>query len=478
MSLVQKRLFTLAVLTLFAGAGIYIAVWQNDRSAAEQTRKAQEARVLDIANAETIVRLVLTTPSSTIEITHSEDGWHIDKPLATDAEDTAVDAIVHYLCDLKRQVLIGQGAEQSPENVTAPADLAAFGLQAPRFKVALFGRDDPSGTTLLVGNKSSFDGSIFVKRDDDPHVFTVDGGLMYQVDKNLFDLREKRLAIVDREHVQRITVSTSKDPQGYALRKDGDTYVLTAPRELPTDDAQVDGLISALSNMRAKSFVSEVNDAQQRSQYGLSPAPVRVRLQRQGGEDIALSFSTHGDHHYVTRDAAGPIAELPSDWVLRKIDVDYQDLRDKRLMHFVREDVRTIAITKGENTLLLQQTAAGDDGDVWQIKTPEQHPAQRAAVVSLLYRLGNLKADRVVAEEISAELMSRHGLEEPGMRVELKGAHDESLAVLRLGHSEGIFQYVTAGKRIDLAKKSDLEDIDGDVTHYRQDDALRAEANN
>src|SRR5690606_11043307 len=104
------------------------------------------------------------------------------------------------------------------EEAPADADLEKYGLKAPVFSVTAKayvpdtsggGKDDPARqrtVTLYGGIENTFDGSVYVRRDTDPRVYSADGSVRYALEKDLYSLREKELLGLDEGSLQGLTV--------------------------------------------------------------------------------------------------------------------------------------------------------------------------------------------------------------------------------------------------------------------------------
>ncbi len=88
-------------------------------------------------------------------------------------------------------------------------------------------------------------------------------------------------------------------------------------------------------------------------------------------------------------------------------------------------DIKTVNLRDGEKTVAL----ALDDAGTWQVVGPPSQPADEWAVTTLLWRLANLSADRVVADTV--EDPASFGLDKPQieLRLGLADGKEETLYV-------------------------------------------------
>ncbi|HET6345987.1 MAG TPA: DUF4340 domain-containing protein, partial [Myxococcota bacterium] len=342
MTMVQKRLMSLGFL-LVLGAGVAGLVWwQEQQGSAEDAAKESAQRLFTHDTTDAVVSLELTTPAGTFKLRHvgaGETGWELMEPVATLAEATTVDGMVQAAMELKRTSRVGGGGPTDDPRHSVPAvtDLTLFGLEPPRYTLTLVDKEGVR-ESLRVGKKSGFSGALYVKREGSADVALVDGGFEYQVDKDLYKLREKRAAVFDIGQVKSVAVAPQKGP-AYRIERQGSDFVLTAPEAVPADEGQVNGILSALAGLRAKVFVAEAADPGVLRHTGLETPRFRVEvaLQDPNAAPIVLRLGEvqvdRETHSFAMQEGVHPVVELGSDWALKKLGTDPKELRD---MHVLR----------------------------------------------------------------------------------------------------------------------------------------------
>lgn len=470
MTLVQRRLWGLFATLALGGGALGVAVWQMRESERREGEEAARAKVLRVAAPQAVTGVELATPGGTLVLAREgtstgESAWVVTAPVRTAADANAIDTLVGELVGLERKSVVG---DKEP---AAVADKKLFGLEPPRFRVTL---TTASGEkeTLLGGKKNSFSGALYVQREGAPEVMLVEGALEYQLDKDLFKARDKRLVAFANDDVAALTVRVDGKP-AYAVAQENGRVRLTAPRELPADSVEVTGLFGALSGALATEFVAEAASAQELRRYGLAEPKVAATLQLRTGAPRTLLFSevgTAGDRrYYAGTGPGGPVIALSSGWAVEKLAVDAASLRDEHVLAFAREEVTALEIRAGETTLGFSRTVT-DGADDWRITAPEQAKAQDAVLTGMLYRLWNLQANRIVTEHATAKDLARFGLAEPALRVKLDG-EDRTLGTILFGKTEGDVQYAMAegGTRVDTVDASVAQGLATDLAAYRED---------
>ena len=480
MTLIQRRLVGLCVFVVVGALGGFIALWQQRHSELKDQEKKAAEKVLRFDKPELITKLTLDTPAGSFVVQREpnapeEETWKVKAPLDTVAEKTTVDGILGHLSTLARTRAVGETAPDG--TVMPPAELGVFGLDPPRFTVTVEANDGAI-EKLLVGKKSTFDGSVFVKVDGKPEVGVVPGALEYQVDRDLFKLREKRLAIIDSAQVNRLTVTyvdpAQKRQQHYVLEKDGEEFAFKEPKVMPADSAQVSGILSSLGSARAKRFVSERATRAEMHTFKLDEPSAQVEMSLANGSTVTLLYSemknAESTSYYAMQAGDHPLLELSSEWAFKKAMTSPDDLRDKRVLRIDREAVRTLTLTQGATELRFERRADAKTKELgWSMVAPEARAVSEATLSGLLYTLSSLKGERVIADSAIDADWATYGLDKPEIRVTLAGEADAPLGTLLVGvEKDGGRAVSSAGsRRIDIVDGSRIKDISFNPDDYK-----------
>ena len=384
MSLVKKRLLSIAILMTVCCLAVGGLVWQQDRELAAQEAKESAQKLLSLDKAR-LSEVRLTVPAGTFVVNRTglgSDAWELRAPLQTPADAMVIDGIIQAAIDLRSTVRVGQAPNPGDAKAAAaPAfELALFGLEPARYSV-IFKTQDGNSQTLLVGKKNTYDGSLYVKRADTEDVGMVSGDFAYQLDQDLFKLREKRPVILAADDVVKLQVTPAKGP-GYTLERGEHGLMLTAPLRSAADTGAVGQVLGALSGLRAKSFAAEsaTTPAALRP-FGLDKPAYTAVLHLKDQRVITLLFgelSLAGQSHsFVMEQGDHPVLELGSDWASKKLGLTDQQLRDMRVLAFDKDAVRTLSIVHGQESLTF--TVGRDEktgAETWNATAPAKAEVQ------------------------------------------------------------------------------------------------------
>ncbi len=435
----RSAVVTLALLA--AAAGALAVAWRVDRAGeSEKKRKEASDRLLSFDRAQ-VKEVVVEAKGGSVRLARAGEGWRITSPISADADRGAVDALLDRLATLTRR------SEVAP----AGGSLAPYGLEKPRAKVTLVGA---GGTqSLAIGDESSFDGSLFVQPSGGG-VDRVGGDVRWSVEKDLFDLRDKRVVPVEEKEVSRVEVSAPK--LAYALERDGARWKVTSPFTDRADPSTVERVLGAIRGLRATRFVdAPASDAA----YGLDRPRYAVKLAGPGnalhvlriGAPAAPARKEKKDAAAAPRDlfarldGAGPIAAVPESAV-SGLDADAEALRDRTVLDFDRNAVAAVRLESGGAAIELQRTDSPDAGtESWMLTSPRAAPARSWRVSSLLYTLSSLQGTRIADE--AGKDPARYGLDHPSRTVTLLGKDGQPLARLEVGKEQGDKAFVRDGGR-------------------------------
>lgn len=434
MSQMGKNALLMGAMAVVAAAvGLYAWYGVKEPSEREEARKEADAKLLSFGEAENakqdggvqLSKITVRARGATTTLERKEGAWRITAPVNAGVDQVAVDGLTSQLTTGRFKDVI----EQKPTS----EDLRRYGLDAPRFTVTATAHANGTTRELIIqgGVENTFDGSVYVQRDQDPRVYSVQGGLRWALEKSTFDLRDKQvLAVPDKELVK---LEVKAPNNAYVLEQTApDNWRLRSPENTDADKDAVTALLNGLKNHRASAFLADSADA--RSKAGLDKPAATAVFHRRSGEPLRLQFG---------KDAAGKVFVLRTDGsesilaevpeaAITSIDKGALDLRDKTVLAFKKEDVSRIAFTQGAQRIIVERVAkAAGVSEDWKMVSPKEGPAQKWKLSSILWMLGSLEATSFGEE--NPRSWATYGLDKPERTVELYGRDGKVLAALAVG---------------------------------------------
>lgn len=465
----QRSLLSLASLGLvasLAGVVAYLGIFKREE--AEKQQKEQREKLFEFDKAK-VKSLSVFAKGQTTELVKEGEVWKITSPIKTDADKVTVDSILDRVANLKHKAVI----EAKPE------DPGKYGLKNPAIRIVA-AVEGGATIHLAGGEENEFDGSSYVQRGQDPAILHAEGALKWALEKDAFDLRDKRVLAFEDADVKRIEVKAPKI--GYTLEK-ADKWkllppvsVLDAAAKKPNtwrtvalapglaEEATVNRVTAGLRNLRATKFVEE--SAPDLKNYGLDKPRAEAVLMVGAGNARRSVFIGQVDEGgtkktWARRGEAGWVAEI-GDTVIEDLDRPLLDLRDKTVLPFDRDKVAAVTFVAGGQSIQVEKKAVPDgglEGDAWTISAPKQAEAKKWKMSNVLWTLQSLKAS-AFADEKPKDL-AKFGLDKPSRSVTLLGADGKELGTIKFGNDVGanVYAVSTSDPRVVEVEKSRLSDV-------------------
>lgn len=446
----------LAIVAIALGLFVYVNEIEGDmdrRAAADEAAKIHSG--FDATAIDSVSLVTLDGVSATFERRNGR--WWVTSPVEARAEATALDAIASALADMPREGTVGESA-----------DLSGFGLGASATVVRFQVGGDEHG--LRIGRSTPVGGHRYVARLGDGDVAGNAGNAevayvaSYRVNafnRNLNDLRDRRLFSVESARVRRLRIAwpqggTGAESSGepfvvdLARGEDGAWWV-AAPIRAQADESMIRELLSNLIYLRASGFVDE-----------RTPAAAAALLQTEIEFDWTLDPEDPAEAIGLTATgtesalegrvrigglvSGGRIIEGPEGrWAtiaaerLDDFPKDLERYRFKRLAEFDLASARRLefsfaAPVENEGRVPLRVVATLEEAG-W---SSADRLLDRDAISELVRLLSSLDADGIVAEEMGPKELGGMGLSPPRARINVEGGADAggpvvTLADLRFG---------------------------------------------
>ncbi|HYV45296.1 MAG TPA: DUF4340 domain-containing protein [Myxococcaceae bacterium] len=458
----QRSVVTLLGFTAAAAAvGLYayFGVMKGDEKEAAQKESAD--KLVSGGPAEKLpdgggppppefTKITVHAKGETTTVEKQPDGtWRMTAPLSAAVDQYVLDALTTQLKDGK----VDQKVEAAPTD----ADLRKYGLQEPAWTVeaAATVQGAPKQVKLAGGAENAFNGSIYLRKDADPAVYSASGGMRFNLEKSSYDLRDKQVLSVDEAKIASIDVAKPKG--GYALvRVEGagaQAWKLTKPKPQDADGQTVINALGQLKNERATAFVAD--SPEERKKDGLESPALDVTFGLQGGDKVRLRLAKAGgsgggkpdagaspsDKYYALReDKNGAVLAEVNASALGHLDKSADDLRDKSVLQFDKDAVAEVSFRPqggGAPIRVTRDQKKPEDGgaptpaETWAVAAPEVGPAKAWKVSSNLWTLGSLQA--TAFDEENPKSWDKYGINDKSRQVVLQDAAGKPLATLTVG---------------------------------------------
>jgi len=454
MSTAQKRLAAVLVLALVTALGGRALLNDHRDRMAQSVAQSQQKRLFGCdAHGGAPTAVLLTTGATTYTLVRKSEPndasagptrWRLNTPIAAAADDDMVEAFVQAACELETMGPIRAKANEPP------LDLQLFHLDSPRHELTLVWNEETT-VSVAVGDISSFNNRLYVRRKDSPDIEQVDGAFNHHLQRSLTSWRQKRpLVGLTAQDIQAVEVALpGPGDHNYRLaRGPNDTFWVTPPKgeALPADGAKAKEWLATLLDVRAEDFVAEHADEAARKRFGLIRPKAVVQLSTAEGSARTLHLGqlTLGDktHTFAQVDGiGGPILRLATDTLYTQLTGGAQSLEDMRVMHLDLTAVAKVVVTEGNQTITYKRTEpTSTEPAIWHLDAAPGAPSpalDQPNFVGALRRLMQLRAATIVTRHATSQDLHKAALVAPRHTVALLTANDQPLEIIWVGRKDG-----------------------------------------
>ncbi|MFQ5449818.1 MAG: DUF4340 domain-containing protein [Nitrospinaceae bacterium] len=370
----------------------------------------------------------LTKGEQTLQLQRKgEEGWKLLQPLKAEADKEAAASYLSRLEDARFSRVV----EESPK------DPAVYGLKTPSLKITLKLKGQGE-KTLLVGDENPMRNYLYVQREGEKKVLLATV-FRKDLDRSLFDLRDKTLLDFENEAVRKIKFLAGES--SFDLVKNEKQWEIVKPVRTKADPNEVRRFLNSVKFSRIREFVEEKPETL--TPFGLDTPVIQLVLEI-GKEAKTLSLLVGNQKNEAgffgkTGDASNVVL-LGKNLVetLTKKPVDFMD---KILLEFKEDDVAQIQLRSPKEEIEVVRDK--DEPSLWKLVKPKASRADTAALNNLLLDLKEARIKEFV--KISMQDPSLFGLDRPVKELTLhwkKGAP----WTLKLGNKSTDGKYYFAGR--------------------------------
>ncbi len=372
--------------------------WSNHHKPAETSEASADVPPKLLAVKEADISRFVLKKNGAEQVTgerNSAGQWHITSPTSLPADQSAVSSLLGTFSSLNSQRLVEDKA----------ANLASYGLDAPKFEVDLSEKDNKT-QKLLLGDDTPTGNGIYAKLDGDPRVFIVPSYDRTSIDKTANDLRDKRLLTLDPDKISQVDLVAKKQEITFGRNKD--EWQIVKPKPLRADGSAVDELVRALTD--AKMELNVLDEPKKIASAFASATPVATaKLTAESGTQ-ELQVRKDKDDYYAKSSAVEGTYKVAST-LGQALDKNLDDFRNKKVFDLGSDDPNKIEIRDGSKTYFL--TRSGED---WWSGSAKKMDA--GTVQDLIDKIRDLSANKFVDSGFSSSLIDLTVTSNGGKRVE------------------------------------------------------------
>ena len=364
-----------ASLVFFALAGVLY--WSEHRKPADSGAVSADAppSILKLDEA-AITKLAWKKKDTDPVVLEKENSgnWRITAPKSFGADQSVVSGTLSALSGLSSERLVDDKA----------IDLKRYGLDQPPVDLKITDKNNKTHE-LQIGDDTPTGSAAYAKLADDPRVFTIASYVKGNIDKNLNDLRDKRLLTVASDKVSRIELVRKQGSVEFGREKND--WQIIKPHPMRADSTQVTELLQKLVDARME-LGSRENDEALAAFSHANPIGTAKVTDQSGIQQIQVRKDK--DTYYAKSSVAAELFKVGSD-IGQLLEKSLDDFRNKKLFDLGFDDPSRIDWHSKFKTVSLSKN--GDDwwadgkkmdsGDMQASCSPNSDPSRPASSSTL-----------------------------------------------------------------------------------------------
>jgi hypothetical protein len=382
---------TTIILALVFAVGVVGVVLLNKQKSNKEEQEKVAGKLLNLEKDQ--VKEIMLEPSG-IHIVKDSTEWKITEPIKTDGDKSSIDAIANMFNWAKVERVVSSD----------PSELKTFGLAPEKGKLIL--THDSGTDTLFLGDDNPTGSYVFARKSGSNEIFLTTTSLKTNIEKKLFDLRNKKVLDFEKNQVRSFEFKNKK--QTFTVEKSGEKWALTQPIQDQADKSAVDELLNRLNSERAKEFVDEA--PKDLDKYGLRRPEYKVDLLLGVNKaKKSLLIGVQKGKQFYAQDESRPPVFLVDSALVKELNVSLFDMRNKDLTDFSSTDVNKFELTFADTTLMCQKDTSG----TWMILEPMNVKAKSWKISSITSAANRLKVKEFVNDAPSS--LKKYGLDKPAV---------------------------------------------------------------
>jgi hypothetical protein len=270
--------------------------------------------------------------------------WKITSPKPLIADQQTVSTILYDLSPLDGATLIDDKA----------GDLKQFGLAEPAAQLIATEKDGKTQTVLL-GDETPTGDSSYVMLAGDSKVYSVSKNTKANLNKDLKDLRDKRLMPVDFDKISSVEISGAKLHLTFGST-DG-KWTVRSPADLRGDTSKMETIVEKL---RTSTMDPSTSDTEMKKDASLfasgSPVASIKAMDASGPQELQIRKTKDG--YYAKTTAMEGVYKVPNE-LGDAVNKDAEDFREKQVFDFGEVDPEKVELHDGSKAYFL--TRSGED---------------------------------------------------------------------------------------------------------------------
>ena len=400
MTQVQKRLVSLtAMACLFLGASWWVGESQDELNASTEA-KSKDAKIFSVLSPLEVTGIEIDNAHGRFVLRRQRSEadtvgrWLLEAPALGGADLIVVEGILAQVLPIRRRLSI-----PNPNNESLEVRKKRYGLDTPAQSLTL--KTAEGNETVQFGMSNSFDKSMyaFIVRESD--IVSVPNTLRHQLDKRLFDLRDKQLIDFEKSDVSRVTVTYAG--KSIVFEREANTWTFDDGKgRLPVSGERMQDLLQDMKALKFNTIISERATLKNLAEGGFPERAWSIELgmgpNREMVRTLRLGLTTTDEVEVLMgyTDSESPLGELVRGRWPSLLKAGFQGLIDRRVLPVTFEIGDSIEIREEDASFKLTLI----EPELWTSESLPANLLNQNRVKGLVFSLNRLEKIRVVSNEI------------------------------------------------------------------------------
>ena len=366
--------------------------------------KDEEEKLLALSSDD-VEKITFKREDETITFQKDEKGeWLITEPLEAKADKYEVDRLADDFSGLRIERVV----EEVPE------EIEKYGI--PQKEISLWFKDKNEPVKILIGMENPLGNTFFAKRNDETRVVLIPSHLKSLMEKSLFDFREKNIFKFEIDDVKSVKLRAKKTR--WEASKKEEEWFFKNPLNALAKSSKIDDILSSLSGLKAKEFVSEEKKKDDGKKYGLDHPEYKITLVMPlENQEVTFFLHKEEDKLYATTSLSTKIVET-EDSLLSDLEKEAEELREKEVANFYSWEANRLHLKIGE----IDWIVVKDEDDNWHFESPIKEEADKSKIQTFIRKIESLEATEFIDPPLN---LKDYGLDNPQAEVKIWIEEDE-----------------------------------------------------
>ena len=385
----------------------------------ESVKKIVKLSLREKGGEQILLEWLRTEPVETAageEVGDDEEGeWVVREPVPTGGDNMAIDALISSVFQSSSEEIVWESLEKEAE----------YGLDDPVLSLRFFYEGESTPYGIDLGKETLDHKKIFAKVVGKEKIYAVPATILNTLKKSLFDLRDKKLAPLEKEDIVGMSVMTGMN--FVILEKEDDTWYLL-PDKVKASETRVD---IYTGNLRWESFVEVMEErGTDFAEYGLDNPRLIITFKLQDDSHFLFIVGDmveegEAQFFYATRSSDSMIFKMKGETIQKLITSEFY-LKERSIFDFDRELINAVTIKIDEVSYTFEKRGE-DDWALIDTENIEGADEYTGMLLERGYKIDNITRGLATAEYEISEPIGRGepgydetGIDQPKYEVELR----------------------------------------------------------